>query len=753
MGTNPAVDAGQLESLLGAVVVFGDDHKKYVSSPMVQAVGKVMEPLLGEAILRGVRRLLEELEASPKDAEGQWMGLYLFRRFLWGSTAVRELVMAHKHGVLQLLARTSQHHQNDLRLQGEVMWLLFEVGGLTALLDMLSVCSHSSALVRMCIRQIKERCQVQSVWWEWVRQPWERSLMPVLRVMEAHKHDAEIMSEALWFLQEFIWDAGFRDAFGSRGGWSTILTAMEAQLSCPAVQLAGCRAIVGLGSRGGAWGVQWESRAAAALGNTIKMHSKNEDLLRWAFWALKEVHGVGALLEMLQNSPETLEMKTSIAIFNALSELPWGQADALDLGAACQVVERCSAWLRQGGTWQSSALAMPMQAALGNAARFAAPSQPPADVTPLSAQCAQAVGIAAETFLWILRERLSDASMAEDACTRLAEIHHLSPASASVKALVKQGLVETTSPADGGVSILQRLAAAHVSNGDLQKTVLWTMGVVYGPRPVLEHMAHHMASQEVQLHAVKSLGCLYDEDEEDCLANEINAARADALRAVVHTMTKYPDNMLLCQHCCFAMSVIVIPGARVGLDDPAFLQLCLQAILHVVRVADGYPEKEACRAIISLVPALLAVPNAVAALREDKGARAALEHSVQCRFRWAPWERRRAEESDDGVDAAEHEEGLSLALTALGLVAGVEPVVATLEKGAESGKPSVIKAAAQTIVDLARLGAEQAISEHQASLSTAFRRCFEKQLDVQVMATLELAAGFFMAATKASQAT
>ena len=86
----------------------------------------------------------------------------------------------------------------------------------------------------------------------------------------------------------------------------------------------------------------------------------------------------------------------------------------------------------------------------------------------------------------------------------------------------------------------------------------------------------------------------------------------------------------------------------------------------------------------------------------------------------------------------------------MGLIAGAEPVTATLEKGAEAGKPSVVKAAAQAIVELARMGAAKSFCEYEAKLSATFRRCFDAQWDSEVQRALELAAGFCLAATKAA---
>jgi len=739
MGGNPSESESQLKQLLDAILVFGDDHRKYVSSSIIQAMGQEMGPLLAEALVRGVRKLLQELEANPKDCEEQWMGLYLFRRFLWGSSAVRDLISANKDGVLKLLARTIQNHMNDVRIQGEVMWLLFEIGGLSPLLDILCTFSNSSALVRMCLRQIKDRCQAQTVWWEWINQPWERSLAPVFAVMEAHQHDTEILGEALWFLQEFIWDASFRDAFGSRGGWIVVLKAMEAQTACRAVQYAGCRAIVGLGSKGGAWGGQWESRAAAAVGAAVQAHSTDEDLLRWAFWALKEVNGVGALLKMLQRPAEALDLKTSIAIFGALGEMHWGQADSLDVDAACEVVQRAASWLHQGTTWSSRELTASMQGALVCAARFIAPS-PVAEMSPLGAKCGQALRVAVETYCWIIQERLTEAATCDEACKGIGDIYRYSQKSSPIRSLVKQWLFEA--PAEGGVPSLQRLSEAHISHGDLQSTIFWTMGVVCGPRPVLDQMSRHMTSQEIQLQAVKSIGCLYDEDDVEDLSEEINAARADALKVVVRSMTTFANNKLLCQHCCFAISALIVPSSPVGLDDAAFLQTILECLLHVIRGDDGYPQKEACRAIATLLPGLVAFPNAIATIKNATGVREALENTVQERVRWAPWQRQSARDSRDGVDAIEHEEGLMLALTALGFVAGVEIVIATLEKGVEAEKPCVVMASAQAVVELARLGAGPEFYKHLNTLSVVFCRCFEMRLDPEVHRALELASGF-----------
>jgi len=266
---------------------------------------------------------------------------------------------------------------------------------------------------------------------------------------------------------------------------------------------------------------------------------------------------------------------------------------------------------------------------------------------------------------------------------------------------------------------------------------------------VLEEMERHATSQEVQIHAVKSIGCLYDEDNEDDLAEELVIAKPNSFRAVVHTMARFPENMLLCQHCCFAISALVGPG-RDCLSDSELIQLCVEAVLHVIRGDEGYPQKEACRAIIALAPALAAAPCGTVALQDIKGVREALENAVRRRAQWAPWRRRHTEGNEDGMSVAEHEEGLSFALTALGLVAGLQPVVATLENGADTGKSIVAKSAAQAIVELARLGAGQALSSHEAALTSTLRRGTELHWDVEVQRSLELAAGFCRAAPTAA---
>ncbi|CAK0861128.1 unnamed protein product, partial [Prorocentrum cordatum] len=193
--------------------------------------------------------------------------------------------------------------------------------------------------------------------------------------------------------------------------------------------------------------------------------------------------------------------------------------------------------------------------ALGRAARHVAPLQQPGG-SPAASQCAEAVGVATDTLLWLLRECLADAPIAQDACKRIGDLYRQSPPAEPARARIRQLLMDSgAGGASPGATVLRKLASAHVSNWDLQATVMWVMGTVYGPRPVLEEMALNPTSPLIQMHGVRSLGVLYDVDLEDT-PEEASEARLDAFSAVVHAMANFPDDMNLCQHSCFTIPTI-----------------------------------------------------------------------------------------------------------------------------------------------------------------------------------------------------
>ncbi|CAK0861126.1 unnamed protein product, partial [Prorocentrum cordatum] len=74
------------------------------------------------------------------------------------------------------------------------------------------------------------------------------------------------------------------------------------------------------------------------------------------------------------------------------------------------------------------------------------------------------------------------------------------------------------------------------------------------------------------------------------------------------------------------------------------------------------------------------------------------------------------------------------------------PVTGTLGRGIDDGKPSVVKAAAEALVELVRLGAGQALSSHVAKLSGLVQSALSAHWDTEVQRPLQLVAGFCSAA-------
>eukprot|EP00746_Dinoflagellata_sp_MGD_P025445 gnl/MRDRNA2_/MRDRNA2_159820_c0_seq1.p1 gnl/MRDRNA2_/MRDRNA2_159820_c0~~gnl/MRDRNA2_/MRDRNA2_159820_c0_seq1.p1 ORF type:complete len:379 (-),score=53.47 gnl/MRDRNA2_/MRDRNA2_159820_c0_seq1:2-1042(-) len=310
--------------------------------------------------------------------------------------------------------------------------------------------------------------------------------------------------------------------------------------------------------------------------------------------------------------------------------------------------------------------------------------------------------------------------------------------------------VSLTTIVDNHQSLAQKIAAAHLSNGDLQYCLMYIIGFTGSCSSVVSHMHLHSNSHTVQLAALKTLGSLFTDIDE--LTPDNMAARPVACRAIIDAMRKCEtlsaQPIELLHKSCSALSAIVDHGCDGYIDQEA-LTCCLGAALRVVtlinekiggwtawssRPADKnapwsvhalYLLKESCRVLVSVfnvAPDL--VQNFQSCIPD---LRIAFEAIASTNL---------------GRERQEHkEESLRFLLTALCQMSGASTAVEAL-RTASGNRPTLLWAAVNTMVHLFQhgRGAELCCAEvYNLLLSVAEMHA---KRDKDLHSRLMLAAGF-----------
>jgi len=255
-----------------------------------------------------------------------------------------------------------------------------------------------------------------------------------------------------------------------------------------------------------------------------------------------------------------------------------------------------------------------------------------------------------------------------------------------------------------GEGLLSKVTSAHVSNDQLQATIMGVMAAFQGVTWIVQEMLQHSTSHAVQLPAIRALGAFYS----DQLDLDGTAVRAlpDALRAVIMAMASFPENLILQQHSCYALCTIAEHVADPGNGvSGEVLVHCAAAAGQALQLVHGrcdsrdncasyntlYLRKEATRCIATVCRV---TPDLGRWLRERS------VHEVLAGALWST-----AESMADGKRDSDAEETLFLEVLALSYVLGPETAVLEPLRRWGATKPAVARAAADTVVELARAAA------------------------------------------------
>ncbi|CAK0891039.1 unnamed protein product, partial [Prorocentrum cordatum] len=426
-------------------------------------------------------------------------------------------------------------------------------------------------------------------------------------------------------------------------------------------------------------------------------HDDDEAMMSWAMWAVQRLNGARAVVGPLRRG-SFRSPRAAAAALRCLGGVALGQSDGAgvaDMPALIgAVVHTMEAFPDRDDVHYAATVV------LGHAAAFAVSAAPAAGPSACGErELLECVGRAVQALLQLIRLRLANAETVKAACQGLAEIVDVCHRGSQVRATIQQALLgkEEGHP-EPLLSVVMR---AHVSNPALQTTAMWVNGVMLGAAPVVQQMRDHMASQEIQMSGVRTLGMLYyDWIEPDPGEAGTLAAAVDA---VVAAMGAFPENLVLQQHACFALHTIAEQDAGVGALGHDHLQRCVGAIteaLGLVRgLCDGdrrnpssynalFLRKEATRCIV----ALCRVRPSLGLWLRQRGVHSVLADALQST----------ADATWPGWRDMESEETLCVELLALCYVLGPGEVIAGALRHYGAERPAVVRAAADAVVELAR---------------------------------------------------
>mmetsp|Transcript_133663 Transcript_133663/g.333572 ORF Transcript_133663/g.333572 Transcript_133663/m.333572 type:complete len:776 (-) Transcript_133663:222-2549(-) len=671
-----------------------------VAARALQRLRVPMAELMGYV----VSSILQEMKSNPADPQVQAMGVRMLRALIQDSEALKRIVLVG--GGVEVLVQGVRHHPTDENLLSATLEAIDELHGLASLLQFLDHLRESPPGVRAGIWAFAASAKAK--WSEVQHLPPNDVVRIVLAAVDAHKDDYRVLSKGVELISDLMLEMPeMRAAFAALGGWPWLLQVMENNGDHGRIQLHGCKLLSAL-SKGGAWAEQHSKRAIQVLERCLIRHDSDECVLYWAFWAVQQLNGARALVAPMR-SGSFKSASAMVAALRSLHGVALGQSEgagAEDMPAVVDAVVHAMGMYseRYDVIYEATGV-------LGRVAAFVLGSSCTASVRQ---GLFPSVQLAVNTLLHLMRVRMADAYSVQAACEALVEVVEACDEHSPVRSSIRESLLSQDpsggsgggggaggAGGEGARNLLAEITAAHVSNDNLQLTVMWLNGIVLGARTVLQQMVQHSASHAVQLPAIKTLSRLYgDRIEVDCPDLE---CLPDALRAVTAAMANFPENIILQQHACYALCTIAEHSGetRCWPGDELFTHSVIAAA-GALRLVQGrcdgrrdpssynalYLRKEATRCIVSMCAAR---PSLSKWLR-DQGLQEVLADALKST----------ADSVWDGRRDAEAEETLRLELLALSYVLG--PPTAILESLRRWGavKPAVARAAADAVVDLAR---------------------------------------------------
>jgi len=712
-----------------------------------RAVEKLRGPM-AELVTCAVGCVLQEMGRQPSDPQVQTEGVHILRAVARGNATAKQIVL--RCGGAEALVQGLRQHPTDEQLLAGVLEAIDEIHGLPSLLQALEHLRTSGPGVRAALWAFQK--SVHARWQEAQELPPAEVFRVLLRAVGGHGEDGWLLACGLRLASDLaVAEPAARGAFAAAGGWEWLLGGLEAHAGCARVQVSGLRLLSALG-RGGAWQEAHAARCAAALEAALCRHGEDGEVQHWGLWAVQVLNGARALVQPLRAGA----FKTPgavVAAMRCLAAASFGQsegASAQDVPGLVQaVVQTMRAFPERHDVLCEASVV------LGRAAAFAVwelqMQGPGAGEAGLGAALAAAGRVAVDALLELLAARLADHWTVQVVCEALTEILEACDEGSPVRALLCSGLFgpresDAGSPGD---CLLSRATAAHVSNDRLQTAVMLLLAAAHGAAKIVAEMTQHATSHAVQLPAIKALGLFYGGQID--LEEAAKEALPEALRAVIAAMGAFPENLILQQHGCYALCTMAEHAAEAGdwVSRDAFIH-CAAAAGSALRLVQGrcdsgdygasyntlYLRKEATRCVAAICRAHPSLGNWL----RLQGLHDLLADAL----------RSTADSAADGLRDAETEETLCLEVLALSYVLG--PATAVLEPLRRWGaaKPAVARAAADTVVELARAGGQahgapatpvQAL--HAAGCSTALLAAMQAHAaDEELLGRLRLALGF-----------
>eukprot|EP00927_Polykrikos_kofoidii_P086522 TRINITY_DN9722_c0_g1_i1.p1 TRINITY_DN9722_c0_g1~~TRINITY_DN9722_c0_g1_i1.p1 ORF type:complete len:786 (+),score=143.92 TRINITY_DN9722_c0_g1_i1:281-2359(+) len=629
------------------------------------------------------------METHLVDPQVQSMGVHILRAVISQNATAKHLILLD--GGAKALVKGVQSHPNNESLLAVALEAMDEIHGLPTLLQALENLKASVPGVRAALGAILQ--SVRARWTEIEEMASVQFLAPMFHAVTAHKADERIVISGLNLVNELTRDStSMRGAFSATGGWDWTLGLLELHVDHPEIQMFGCKLLSSLG-RGGSWDELHALRVSAVLERTLCVHGEDNNVMYWALWAVQQLNGARSLTVPLS----TGVFKTANATVNAikcLGGISLGQSESSSLqdmpAIIDAVVYTMDRFMERFDVLYESTLV------LAHSAGFVL-GQLPSETSERN-KFLESVLVATRALIRLIHVRSADAYTTTAACQSLAEILETCQDDSPVRHFICKSLLSDVD--SQGEHLLSRLAAMHVSNDQLQTVLMWVFGVARGAAPVVAHMSDNSTSHSIQMPAIKTLGKVYERIE---LEVEDAKALPGALRAVVDAMARFPENLILQQHACYALCTMAehCGDEQCNIGDETLVQ-CLAASARALRLVQGRDDsgchpskynaldlrKEATRCFAT---ALNTRPVLGRWLREN-GVQELLVGALQST----------ADGVWDGTRDSEAEKTLCWELLALSYVLGPSDAILVPLRRWGSSKPAVVRAVADAVVELIR---------------------------------------------------
>jgi len=702
-------DGQEAADCYGGIGALSQVYWKNQRDPVTNRALQSLCPALKEVLSHAVLAVLNEMQVAMADPEVQSTGVRLLRTLFTNNALVKEIVL--KQGGLSTFSLSMQRHPTVEYLLLDMLSAVDELQGLESLLKIMLELRQNAPAALAALRAFKRTAD--SRWKEVQKLPPRDLLQAILSVALAHPQDERILEISIHLVGDVCGEeAQNRTHFAAANGWQWVLDVLERHPGNVQVQLNGVKLVAQL-CKGGSWGEAYAQRAAQLIGDSIYRHCREETFLYWGIWAIQQLGGASAILIPLRRG--ALGDIATVAALRSLSCLNWGQSDDAGPELVQPVVETVISTM-QSNCGQQDVL-FEGASALGNAAEFACCCAGLSTGENTQRACWDAL----HALLELLTAQLTSEKLASRILECLVAIMDKLQADSTIRHQLTDALWKS-----GDCGLLSKLAAQHPYNGFLHSKIMWMNGVTHGIASVVQEMDRNPACHSIQMCGIRALSALYHDNLELSAAD--NAARRGALNAAATAMEKFPENLVLQQHCCFLLSAIAEHGADEFITTEQ-LVVCLNAASQALQLVKGrcdaqndpgsynalYLRKEATRLVGCVC---CAMPSLGRQLSEQQGPRTILEDALIATACGVA----------DAKRDSEAEDVLQLELVALACVIGPVAIVESLRKWGTK-KPAVVKAAACTVVHLTR--------RHQSEVSELQRELQSKGCSAEFLAAME----------------